>query len=453
MIEHNILSQIQKYKNFKAEKYEFLDFENLKDLQDPTYYCSKKIDGQTCFVCIDGSSIKIYNANLVDYSNKLSHLVAAAKPFANKNLQLILAGELYYDEKGNRERNGDVLSALGGSLNSQNLKICIFDVVLGPGHEENLNYEKKLEFLNSLIDQKESLIYVASQILLKKDQVPPHLEMMMKADVEGVILRNDRIVYKVKKTETLDLVVLGYTLNEKQELRSLSMGLVTSPNQYLFVASSGNFLSDVDKKNLLKNLSKDQIASDYYLSGSDGSVYQFVKPNLVVEVSFLDHQWIKSNDRSIMKMTFVLSENQLKAVRLSNSVSLIASTIVRFRSDKQVNENDCGLSQLKKIFSKADAYLAQNNQENMKPSQIVERKVYVKKSKKGNAIKKFILWKTHKELNKYSAFISYFMDFSSSRKTPMDKSIKPFSSEAEAKQYQKKLMEEEIKKGWEEYRG
>ena len=89
----------------------------------------------------------------------------------------------------------------------------------------------------------------------------------------------------------------------------------------------------------------------------------------------------------------------------------------------------------------------------MEKSSILQKKIFQKKSKKGTAIKKFVIWKTNKENNNYPAYVSYFLDYSSSRKKPMDKDTKPFSTEKNASNFINNLIKEEIKKGWEEVNG
>ena len=87
-------------------------------------------------------------------------------------------------------------------------------------------------------------------------------------------------------------------------------------------------------------------------------------------------------------------------------------------------------------------------------SKIIKKEVYVKESNKGNAIKKFILWKSNKEeTGDYPSYLCYYLDFSDSRKDPIKKKIYPFEDEKEGLKLFKSLLEENIKKGWEKHSG
>ena len=73
---------------------------------------------------------------------------------------------------------------------------------------------------------------------------------------EGVILRNNTHIYKIKKEETIDAVITGYTTEEKaNEIRSISFGVFINQNEIMHIGSSGNF-SDLNLKKLLFNESR-----------------------------------------------------------------------------------------------------------------------------------------------------------------------------------------------------
>ena len=48
-------------------------------------------------------------------------------------------------------------------------------------------------------------------------------------NAEGLIIRNDSIVYKIKKEETADFLITGYTLGSNaNQIRSVSLGVFSS---------------------------------------------------------------------------------------------------------------------------------------------------------------------------------------------------------------------------------
>ena len=77
-----------------------------------------------------------------------------------------------------------------------------------------------------------------------------------------------------------------------------------------------------------------------------------------------------------------------------------------------------------------------------------------KESKKGIAIKKFVLWKSNKEkASDYPSYLCYYLDFSDGRKDPIKRKIYPFEDEKIGLTHFKKLLDENVKKGWEKYNG
>jgi hypothetical protein len=85
----------------------------------------------------------------------------------------------------------------------------------------------------------------------------------------------------------------------------------------------------------------------------------------------------------------------------------------------------------------------------MQPSVISEKQVYVKDSKDGKAVKKFIILETHKEDHGYPKYLFYFFDMSEKRKTPIQRDVRPFNDLKLARKILKDYLDKNIKKGWE----
>ena len=83
-------------------------------------------------------------------------------------------------------------------------------------------------------------------------------------------------------------------------------------------------------------------------------------------------------------------------------------------------------------------------------SKILKKDVFKKKSKKGTAVRKFLFWKTNKDENlEYPAYLCYYLDYSEGRKDPIKKRLYPFNEEKIGLNFFKKILEDNIKKGWE----
>ena len=60
-----------------------------------------------------------------------------------------------------------------------------------------------------------TLSHVLEHKQIKHSDVNKHFkEIVIKNNAEGLIVRNDSAVYKIKKKETADLLITGYTLGK-----------------------------------------------------------------------------------------------------------------------------------------------------------------------------------------------------------------------------------------------
>jgi len=217
----------------------------------------------------------------------------------------------------------------------------------------------------------------------------------------------------------------------------------------MHIGSSGNF-SDLNLKKLLFNeLTSLKINSNFQKVASNGAAYTFIKPKIVLEVKLLEFQADKSNDEPVKHLKFEVTNEKLNVTGKIRSVSILGSSILRLREDKKANEQDCGLNQISRITGLSKDEFKTQEIKNLPESKIIQKEVYKKESKKGIAIRKFVFWKSNKEkVSDYSSFLCYYLDYSEGRKDPMKKKIYPFNDEKLGSMYFKKLIEENVKKGW-----
>jgi hypothetical protein len=128
------------------------------------------------------------------------------------------------------------------------------------------------------------------------------------------------------------------------------------------------------------------------------------------------------------------------------TISCISPVFERFRDDKKATSADAG----EKQFSYLIEENAKEESADLKPSTIKLREVYTKSGKGGTAVRKFLGIQTHKEkTGKYSPFIVLYTDFSAGRKTPLEQDIFLCATSKDMEIKMAKLIEENIKKGWE----
>jgi len=446
-------SSIKKYKNSVTRKYISLSNNEINTITKGDYWVSKKFDGQLWFYCKSNKTSKIINSNERDISNIVQDIKNDLDKKLSKSKSIILAGELYY-LTDQRERYGDTISGLGDKSKRKNLRFGVFDVV----YLEKLlsNFEDKYNFLKKTIGSKSK---ESSHVLEHKKIKQNEISKLFKDNVEkdnseGLIIRNDNSIYKIKKEETGDLLVTGYTLGSKaNQIRSISLGVFLNEKEIMHVGSCGNIPSDL-RKELYKKLTKLKINSNFQKTASNGSAYNFVKPEIVCEVKLLEFQGDKSNDEPIRHLKYEYSNNSLNATGRARSVSILNSNIVNIRSDKKANYEDCGLKQIIRISGIPKKEFKEVNNKDLPKSKVIKKEIFKKESKKGTAIKKFLFWKSNKEKSSdYPSYLCYYLDYSEGRSDPIKRKLYPFEDEKLGLGHLKKLIDENIKKGWEKYNG
>ena len=446
-------SSIKKYKNSVTRKYVSISNDEIDTIQKGEYWLSKKFDGQLWFYCKSNGNSKIINSN----ENNISDVVKDIKKDLDKKLSksknIILAGELYY-LSNERERYGDTISGLGDNQKRKKLRLGIFDVVVS---DKLLpNFEDKYKFLKKIIGQKQKeFAHVLEHKKIKHGEIKKSFkDIVEKNDAEGLIVKNNSIVYKIKKEETADLLITGYTLGSKtNQIRSISLGVFLNEKEIMHVGSCGNIPTNI-RKDLYKKLVKLKVNSNFQKIASNGSAYIFVKPEIVCEVKLLEFQGDKSNDEPIRHLKYEYSNKSLNATGRARSVSILNSNVVNIRSDKKANYEDCGLNQIIRISGIPKKEFKEVNNKDLPKSKVIKKEIFKKESKKGTAIKKFLFWKSNKEKSSdYPSYLCYYLDYSEGRSDPIKRKLYPFEDEKLGLGHLKKLIDENIKKGWEKYNG
>ena len=449
----DITSSIKKYKNSVTRKYISLSNDEIDTITKGNYWLSKKYDGQLWFYCKSNKNSKIINSNENDISTLTSEIKKELDKKLSKTKNIILAGELYY-LTNERERYGDTISGLGDKSKRKNLRLGVFDIVISD--KLLSSFEEKYKFLKkNLGENSKNLSHVLEQKQIKHSDVNKYFkEIVIKNNAEGLIIRNDSIVYKIKKEETADFLITGYTLGSNaNQIRSVSLGVFLNEKEIMHVGSCGNMPTNL-RKDLYKKLTKLKVSSNFQKIASNGSAYNFVKPEIVCEVKLLEFQGDKSNDQPIRHLKYEYSNKSLNATGRARSVSVLNSNIVNIRSDKKANFDDCGLNQIIRISGIPKGEFKEINNKDLPKSKIIKREIFKKESKKGIAIKKFLFWKSNKEKSSdYPSFLCYYLDYSEGRSDPIKRKLYPFEDEKLGLGHLKKLIDENVKKGWEKHNG
>jgi hypothetical protein len=442
---------IKKYKNLGTRKYISVSSGEIDAIPKEDYWFSRKIDGQLWFYCKSNKNSKIINSNENDISNLVKDIKKDLDKKLSKSKNIILAGELYFLTK-NRERYGDTISGLGDNSKKKNLRLGIFDIVVSDKFLSS--FEKKYNFLKKTLGKNlKDFSHVLEHKKIKQNEINKLFkEIVIKNNAEGLIVRDDSTVYKIKKEETADLLITGYTLGKTpNQVRSISLGVFLNEKEILHVGSCGNIPANI-RKDLYKKLVKSKVNSNFQKIASNGSAYNFVKPEIVCEIKLLDFQGDKSNDEPIRHLKYEYSNKSLNATGRSRSVSILNCNVINIRSDKKANFEDCGIDQIIKVCGIPKSEFKEINNKDLPKSKIIKKETFKKESKKGTAIRKFLFWKSNKEkTSDYPSYLCYYLDYSEGRSDPIKRKLYPFEDEKLGLNHFKNLVSENIKKGWEKY--
>jgi len=278
-------------------------------------------------------------------------------------------------------------------------------------------------------------------------------EWVTSGKAEGLVVRSSSgEIFKVKPSFTLDTVVCGFTTraSEPDQARSLLMGLVRPDGAVLLVGSGGNMPGEKVRREVLKTLLDHECESRFRHASPDGSIYRFVRPEVVVEVTCSDLQFEDSTGDFIRKWVIRHEEETWHPVIDANSVSLIHPVISRIRSDKLADGLDARVSQLEERVI-ATAFSERIAPRMLPQSTIVRREVWTKGTKTGTAVRKLLVLRTAKEAQwpGWPAWVVHFTDYSPDRKTPLERTFRTALTENDAMAVAAEMVTENIKKGWE----
>ena len=398
------------------------------------YIYSEKIDGQLGIAVVNNGEVAIYNRSGVVLD--LPH-ISAAFP---KDQTGIWAGELYLPL--DRSRNFKVASALANDKAS--IRFCVFDAV----HELDKPNDDRVVIVQKSITEGDIVHPMKCHKTTSRKELAKFYADAVESGKEGlVVINNLGYTYKLKPMVELDVAVIGYSMKEDGSgIRALLVGLHDGEG-WIVVASVGGGFTDETRTQWLQKLQPLECEADIVLVANNRLAYKWVKPSIVIQIKCIE---IINEDSSgtIKKDKLTYGGNQYQSIRKSNAVSLISPVFLGIRTDKVANVEDTGINQLTsriELISNAD-----EGADELQKSDIIFREVFIKESKTGSAVRKFVGLKTNKSFEQsFPPYVLYYTDFSAGRKDPLQTEIKIASSEEKLRELLDKGIEENVKKGWE----
>jgi len=446
--EPDLVDFISAYRRRVAGNYRPLLLDDFGALPISGLLVSTKIDGELWFLVSYQKEVFLTNARGVVIYGDIP-ILAQAKSIPENT---IIAGELFAQVEGRRSRVGDLAALLaeGGGAEDKKLSFAAFDLLRNTGKSVDGPYNQRYEELNQLITTSGPLSVVQSEEMDRAKLLTKFESEVVKGEIEGLVIRlPSGLIYKLKPSITIDAVVIAYTTRSDQAglARSILLGLMHSSGEIQIFGGCGNLGSDIDRSALGKQLEKLKVDAPIRYASDSGSLYSFVKPELVVEVKVTDLQLERADGTNASTMILSYKGGSWSSGRLSQCPRPIHPVLVRVRDDKKVNNVDIRIDQIAGYMPKLkDAEL---NVETAK-SEILRREVWTKETKGAVAVRKLLVWKTNKNgfNSSYPAYVVHWTDYSPGRASPLDRDVKLAPDEKTAIKIANILVEENIKKGW-----
>ena len=456
--DEELSSALKVYRHRVASSYIAITSDELDERVPPgELIASPKIDGELWYLVFEGKEVFLANPKSSVIHGALPLLEEAKKLAKKTKGRTIIAGELFALSKGDRPRVGDLAAAFatGDEKDLGRIGFKAFDVVWVAERETPfLKYEEKLEFLQNIFDGGKRCAVVKTETISGKQAVNDlYGEWVAGGKAEGMVLRaSDGRIFKVKPVIHVDAAVIGYTErgNDPDQVRSLQLALLRDDGQFQLLCRCGNLGDEKQRKELKKKLAPLETTSAYRSASRDGSLYRFLKPEVVIEVKVTDMQSMNSNGDPIQRMVLEHDEDKgWRAIRQLHGAGILYPIFERIREDKSVTRQDVRIEQLLDRCYVSDTKVKAEELK-LEASKVLRREVYTKETKGKLAVRKLLLWKTNKEdaSDDYPAYVIHWTDYSPGRKQPLQRTVKVAPDEEMATEVAESLITKNVKKGW-----
>jgi hypothetical protein len=442
------------YKRAVAGRYRALTRDDLGEVPAGRTWVSPKIDGELWFaeLSADGVTLFARGGRTLAEAPVVDELRSAAKGLKER---IVVAGELFAAGRKPRPRVGDVAAALADDSRDR-LGFHAFDVVAVDDAPPPVGYGERLALLSRVITGGKRAAVVRTEEAVGAGAIVERFDDWVGSGrAEGLIARAESgMVFKIKPRLTVDVVVVAFTtrVDAPDMVRSLLLGFVRPDGAIQLAGAVGNLAGDDMRRSLLQTLTACECPSRFRQASSDGSLYRFVRPELVVEVACTDVQSEDSAGERVKQWTLQHDGAGWAPVCPINAASLLHPSLVRVRDDKRADGLDARVAQLEERLP-ANETTAEARAVSLPKSEVVRREAWVKDTKGKTAVRKLLVWRTNKDavVAGWPAWVVHFTDYSPDRKTPLERTLRTARTEDEAAAVAAALIEENIKRGWEPY--
>ena len=458
----DLMSMVQAYRRRVASAYRSVKPTELSTgIFGAPFHVSPKVDGELWFLVIAAGVATLVSSNGKAIRGDIP-LLAEINAMASKvQGRAVIAGELFAASSGNgRPRVGDVASALAGGAAAavERLGFMAFDLVDGLLAEtaQVSPYAQRLEAITSLLASGKRAKAIKTDAVDSIAGLPAMFtDLVEGGNAEGLIVRSAQgTIYKIKPEFSVDAVVIGYTAKteDPQSVRTLLLGLTREDGCIQIAGHCGNMGDDAMHRTLMQRLQPLKCESTFRCPSRSGDLFTFVRPEVVVEINVTDVQPESSDGQPVRTMALEFMPGAgWKALGTMPSASWLHPVLMRLRDDKKPGIVDTRFAQVLERCMVVDA-ASPVQQVELAASQVIRRKVWTKTTKGKVAVRKLVAWQTNKSDvdPTFPAYVLHWTDYSAGRGTPLDREVRTAPTLALVDEIAAKMIEDNIKKGWEE---
>ncbi len=446
-----LAERIAIYKSQVAGRYRTVAPQDiLKVIPPGEHIVSPKIDGETWFLSAgDGG------AWLLSPSGKIISDVPVTEEAAGifRKRHLLLAGELYANGQPTRPRVHDLHAALGGGAKAEiaRLHFAAFDLLENGSNYQRRPFAERAQRLMKLLAGGRLCHSVPFEKTLNAGGVLRAYEQLVtRQGHEGVVVRStDCQILKIKLEVSIDAVIVGMTCRTNGGIAELLLALQRPDGNFQLLGRVNTGFSEAERYDLWRRLQPLAAQSSYLAAARSGALFQFLKPQVVVETKCNDLLAVRSSGEPVRRMALEYHpENAWQPLRPMPAVSLINAVFRRIREDKTVGPDTTGMCQVTDLVPIADAGTIQNIQ--LPRSTVIKREVFYKDIAAGLCVRKVVAWKTNKENVDplYPPYVVFFTDFTPGRSEPLKTQVRVASGMDKISALIENWQEEKITRGW-----
>ena len=430
---------------------------------DSRVLATTKYDGEGVFVYYEaGRTPEIFTFNAPSGRSRvglpcLKELAANFKSRGTK--KALLRAELYIRETvdGRRCASGDVTRASYSTdpADAARFRLALLDAIMLDGRdlrEQQSNFITTWNLLGELGGTSpEKLVHRAEGGEVSGAELPRVFEEKTGGGLEGLVIRRlDRLeVCKLKPRRTIDAAVVGFVEGEFEGnygmmslLTALAYPATEKGLQLQSLARVGSGFNDQDRVDWLGRLSSLRADPPLAMSDSDGRPVRFVRPGFVVELEAEDV--LPADEEASGQQVFGWNNSRWSFDGLAACPRLLLPTYHKLRADKEFSPQSVRLAQL----TGREIATPELINRNLPPLEVIRREVYTKEVKGALAVRKLVLSRRPATAGAFP-YVVFWTDFSAGRKTPLEVTTLFAHTETRAEALVKKLIEENVTKGFE----